>query len=150
MRRPLFALWLASLLACGVAGEPEEVASGNLVDVPDDDPEMRAAEAEARANLDGFLAELASPGPGHTLHAVKASFRDGEIVEHMWVGRGLTWDGARFHGHLANEPVDIGNMREGQEVVVDRDEVEDWMYYDDDGAIVGGYTVRVLMDRQPR
>ena len=148
-RRSAIALWIASLLACGFSGEPDEVASGNMVDVPADDPELLAAEAEARASLDAFLADLATPAPGHEAHAVKTAFFEGEIVEHMWVGE-LTWDGARFHGRIANEPVDVGNVSAGQEVVVERADVEDWMYYDEQGEIVGGYTIRVLMNRQPR
>lgn len=142
-------LWVAALLACGFAGEPDEVAEGNMVDVPADDPELLAAEAEARTTLDAFLADLESPAPGHEDHAVKTAFREGTVVEHMWVGD-LRWDGTRFHGRIANEPVDVSNVSAGQTVVVERADVEDWMYYDAAGDIVGGYTVQVLLNRQPR
>lgn len=168
--RGLLVVWLAAILACGTSGSDEasegelddqladleervaeaddEVTAGNVVDVSTDDPELRAAEAQARATLDDFIADLNDPPPGHSGHAIKTAFRDGEATEHMWVGQ-LAWDGERFTGVLDNDPVDVHNVRMGQRVTVERAEVEDWIY-DDGETMVGGYTVRVLMGRQTR
>ncbi len=157
----LFAWWCA-ILACGASGAveddepplldwnegagPDEQAAGNVVDVATDDPEMLAAQAEARRTLDTFLADLANPPPGHTGHAIKTVFYDGEVGEHMWVGN-LRWDGTRFTGTLDNTPVNVRNYQEGQTVTVERAAVEDWVYMNGE-EMVGGTTVAVLLRRR--
>jgi uncharacterized protein YegJ (DUF2314 family) len=48
---------------------------------------------------------------------------------------------------LDNDPVDLHRLRRGEALTIERDAVEDWLYFDGD-AMHGGYTVRVAMARQ--
>lgn len=126
----------------------DEVAAGNVVDVAQGDPELVAATGQAQSTLDEFIAALGAVDPSARGHAVKTTFRDGAIGEHMWVGQ-LRWDGERFHGVLDNDPVDVRNVRRGDAVVVERADVEDWLYFVGQ-EMRGGFTVRVLMERRAR
>jgi uncharacterized protein YegJ (DUF2314 family) len=60
----------------------------------------------------------------------------------------LRYDGKAFHGRLNNRPVDVRAIKLGDAVTVAPDEISDWMYVDN-GKLVGGYTIRVLVDKLP-
>lgn len=119
---------------------------GNMTLVEADDPEMMAAEKQARDTLDDFIQAMQKPSPAQSDFGVKHAFVDGETYEHMWIS-GLTYANGKFSGVLANEPGMVANVKEGDPVTIDRSEVEDWMYFDGEN-LVGGYTVKVLVSRQ--
>ena len=62
--------------------------------VPDDDPRMNAAMAEARSNVNDFIAALQTPVPGQGSFSVKMAFKDGKNGEHMWLSP-VSYDGQR-------------------------------------------------------
>jgi uncharacterized protein YegJ (DUF2314 family) len=47
---------------------------------------------------------------------------------------------------IANEP-ELEGLRLGQRVAFDKVDVSDWMYMED-GRMIGGFTTRVLLERQ--
>jgi uncharacterized protein YegJ (DUF2314 family) len=115
----------------------------NFIMVPDDDPEMQAAQAEARANWPTFLELFAEP-EGREFQ-VKASFVDGDIVEHMWV-MNLRMEGDELSGTLGNEPFNVKNIKYGDPVRLKPGEVTDWSVTEGERTY-GEYTVKVLRNR---
>ncbi|HEV2762796.1 MAG TPA: DUF2314 domain-containing protein [Pyrinomonadaceae bacterium] len=147
LMRAFVVVLLLLTLGCGAppAGEREVVRREGEADVylvRETDEEMNRAIEEARRTLTLFLAALQSPKPGRSGFSVKHPFRQGEQVEHMWVGD-VSFDGSVFRGTLDNAPRNLTNVEAGQEVEVPASQVSDWMYVED-GRLVGGYTLRVL------
>jgi uncharacterized protein YegJ (DUF2314 family) len=123
------------------AGDP------NVVGVRSEDAAMNAAMRTARSTVQTFITALKAQKPGQLEFAVKKRFSDSYGDEHMWIGD-LRYDGKAFHGRLNNRPVDVRAIKLGDAVTVAPDEISDWMYVDN-GKLVGGYTIRVLVDKLP-
>ncbi len=115
-----------------------------VIHVSENDPKMNAAIDKARASVDTFIAALQSPKPGQTGFNVKKKFEDGSKVEHIWLIQ-VTYDGTQFQGIVNNDPEMVKNVKFGQKVTVTPAEISDWMYLDN-GKMVGGETVRVLLE----
>jgi uncharacterized protein YegJ (DUF2314 family) len=113
----------------------------------DQDREMNAAMVEGHRTVPVFLAALRQPPPGSTGFAIKATFRDGAQVEHMWLHE-TQLNGDKLDGVLANDPVYVKGFTNGQRVAVGRDQIVDWSYIKD-GVLVGGHTLRVMFSRVP-
>jgi uncharacterized protein YegJ (DUF2314 family) len=105
------------------------------------DVEMNAAIADARKTVEKFIAAWQSPKTGQVSFFVKAGFVDGKKVEHMWLSQ-VQYDGTQFTGTVANEPLDLKNVKLGDSRTVLRDMISDWMFVEN-GHLVGGYTLRV-------
>jgi len=112
------------------------------------DPEMLAAEAEARRRFPEFRARFEKHLAGEQFY-VKAPFASDESHEEfMWVLVDSIRDGM-VRGELANDPESVQNLRIGDVVEVPIDQVEDWNVQDESGEMVaGGFTVKVLMKRE--
>jgi uncharacterized protein YegJ (DUF2314 family) len=115
-----------------------------VIHVSENDPKMNAAIDKARASVGTFIAALQSPKPGQTGFNVKKKFEDGGKVEHIWLDQ-VTYDGTNFEGIIANDPEMVKNVKVGQKATVAPAEVSDWMYIEN-GKLVGGETVRVLLE----
>ena len=115
--------------------------------VSDQDREMNAAMAEGRRTLPVFVEALRQPPPGSEGFSIKATFRDGDVVEHMWIHEPRA-NGDRFDGVLAGEAVLVKGLTAGQRITVGRDQIVDWSYIKD-GVLVGGHTLRVMFGRVP-
>lgn len=113
--------------------------------VKQDDPEMNAAIAKAQQTLPEFVKALQNLRPTMSGVSVKARFEDTNGSEHMWIAE-PTWDGKAISGVLANEPNWVKTVKLGDPVTVPVSELSDWKYVEQ-GKLVGGYTLRLLMER---
>ncbi len=111
----------------------------------DNDKAMDQAVAKARETLGFFLAALKAKKPDSRDFEVKKCVIDGDNVEHLWL-RDVSWDGKVFHGKVDNQPLDVANVRLGQKVTLDPQDLTDWMFVKD-GKLMGGFTTRVLYSR---
>ncbi|MHA3915763.1 DUF2314 domain-containing protein [Halovulum sp. GXIMD14793] len=110
----------------------------------EDDPEMSAASAEARKELDRFLA-FAETYSGEAALQVAFPTVSGEGYEHIWVIPFEEVEGG-FKGILEGNPQDLGDLTIGSEVRFSRDQISDWGAVIDDRGY-GYYTLRVLAPR---
>jgi uncharacterized protein YegJ (DUF2314 family) len=143
-------LLIVSRSGTALAGDPNPVTM-----VPKGDPAMTAAFAHAAAGLDGFLAKWRTPPPGADRFAVKIGLVDapgapgyafvlpGEgaasQVEWFWV-IDLHSEGATFSGRIGNDPEWLRNVSGGQTIHFTRQDIGDWMYFQN-GKIIGNATV---------
>ena len=142
-------LALALLLAAASAGTAAQQRDHNeIIKVPNQDRDMAAAIAKARATLDDFLAVWKAKPPGATEFRLKVGVKDGEQTEHFWV-QPFRVAGTGFEGTLANEPRVVRNVRNGQQITFSRSEVSDWGYVLD-GKQVGSFTICAMFKHAPK
>jgi uncharacterized protein YegJ (DUF2314 family) len=144
---------VAALLSAPPSAGPALAADPNPVPaVPKGDPAMNAAFARAAATLDAFLAAWRNPPHGAGRFAVKIGLVDTPnapgyavappgapgSIEWFWA-RDLRAEGAGFSARLANDPDMLRNVSIGQVVRFTRQDIGDWMYWQDN-KIVGNAT----------
>jgi uncharacterized protein YegJ (DUF2314 family) len=99
-----------------------------VVGVRRDDPLVLAAAGEAQRHLQEFQSAFSARKSGQTF-AVKVPFSHPGGREFMWVAVRSIADGA-VDGRLASEPVKVTELRRGEAVRVNLDDVSDWLYRD--------------------
>ncbi|HET9865214.1 MAG TPA: DUF2314 domain-containing protein [Steroidobacteraceae bacterium] len=148
MKRELaWMLVVAVLAGCGDGnGEVIEREGQPPVSmVGDDDPEMNTAIHKAQVSLDEFERRLTDPPPKQTYISLKGRFERGGVVEHIWLNQvRVVPEG--YRGNIGNEPLNIPDLRYGQEVLLPREDVSDWLAIEDD-HLIAGYSVRLLRSR---
>ncbi len=111
-----------------------------VVPVDDDDPRLKSAEAEARRRFSEF--ETAFEKKDGTNFTIKTRISIHGNYEHIWVQVDQI-TGSKIEGRLGNDPVDLGNLKLGSKVEVERAQVEDWAFLRN-GAPVGLFTIPVI------
>jgi uncharacterized protein YegJ (DUF2314 family) len=125
-----------------------------IIPVEGDNAEMNAAMDEARRRLPEFRKALEADWqrmiPVIDRPFIKAQFASAETgeVEHMWV-EVREFDGDLVIGELANDPNEIPELSQGDEVRVPSEEVSDWIYYQGEET-VGGFTLALLNRREEK
>ena len=117
-----------------------------VVGASGDDPKMLAATAEARRTWPEFVKAFRNKPENSESFAAKFPFDAPDQKEFMWV-EVVSVKGDTVVGRLGNDPVWVKDLKLGDEVKMKVSDLSDWMYLKD-GEIVGGYTVKVLMEKQ--
>lgn len=146
LKRLLLSALFAGALALPVA------AQDPTINYEQDDAAMNAAIAEAQATLPLFLANaLDAEGNGSDMALLKVGFPTVEgsatEVEHIWVAPFARREDGSFTGLLANEPVALGNLTEGDQVDFDQSMISDWHVTAPSGRYWGSFTSRVMYDQ---
>lgn len=129
-------------------GLADRAARDEIVRVPDSDPDMARAFADARADLPAFLALAAAPGPGMQGFAVKVGLPLGAASrEFFWI-TGFRQEGTQVVGQLANAPRQTPGLRQGQEVRFAQSDIVDWTFLDPARGMRGNRTACVLLRRE--
>ena len=124
---------LLGLSACGGSSSKDDVST-----LPADDPSITAARQQSQAHWSEFVASFQDQ-PTLT-HSVKASLpaKDGSR-ELIWV-HVTKIDGDTVDGTLDNDPVGDLGLKYGDEVSVDRKQIDDWAVFDNGKVVLGGYS----------
>jgi uncharacterized protein YegJ (DUF2314 family) len=138
---------LLSLLLASVACEAQNIVQqrGDVYSVRPRDPAMEAAMDRARATLPVFNRYVERAAKDGLDPRLKAEFRHGDEVEHMWVGD-LTFDGRVYRGTLRNRPLTLPNVRQGDRVAISPERVSDWSVIVE-GTPLGNFTTLVIRGR---
>ncbi|WBU90601.1 DUF2314 domain-containing protein [Cellulophaga omnivescoria] len=126
--------------------------SDNNIFFAKQDDEMSLAFKKAQETFKYFWREMyweyRRVIPGLDLAIVKFPFEQtfkGEsepTIEHMWV-RNISFDGENITGVLANNPMQLTNVTEGDTVSCSRSKISDWMFATL-GKTYGGFTIHTL------
>ncbi|AIM60135.1 DUF2314 domain-containing protein [Cellulophaga lytica] len=126
--------------------------SDNNIFFAKQDDEMSLAFKKAQETFKYFWREMyweyRRVIPGLDLAIVKFPFEQtfkGEsepTIEHMWV-RNISFDGENITGVLANNPMQLTNVAEGDTVSCSRSKISDWMFATS-GKTYGGFTIHTL------
>ncbi|MGJ5819444.1 DUF2314 domain-containing protein [Paludibaculum fermentans] len=118
-----------------------------VIPMQSDDPRLLAAEAEARSRFHEFESAFNSNSNGGSHFSVKTMITRGDNSEHIWVDV-TRIEGETLLGLLGNEPVDLGDLKLGSEVSLDRSQVEDWAIMRG-GELIGAFTLTALQNAHP-
>ena len=112
-------------------------------EIPDNDPRMKAAVAEARLRFPEFRAAFQARKPGGH-YAVKAPITRDDNTEYIWM-EVIGLEPEYIHGTLANDPVKLGGLKIGDRVEVPIAELNNWMCLDADNEEPRGmFTVKIV------
>ena len=134
-------LWIAAGLFMSQIVCADKVKD-HMVLVKAEDQEMNAAIQRAQSTLDDFLKVFAKPPKGATGFKLKVKISYANGKEHMWVTP-FKRDGTSFVGILADEPMYVTSVKNGDVIRFTRSDISDWGYVLD-GKQQGSYTVCVL------
>jgi uncharacterized protein YegJ (DUF2314 family) len=150
MRTLLFLLFLALLIfSCkerntSSLGDP-------ILHMSQSDETLNAIAQNVRETLPAFMRKQQAPAPGERDFMIKYPFETGEDsgfgYEHIWLGEIHFRDG-RYYGKVINQPYYAGGLKQGDITPFNTDDISDWMYIRD-GKIVGGLSVKYLIERIP-
>jgi uncharacterized protein YegJ (DUF2314 family) len=113
-----------------------------VTDVADDDPEMRAAIAKARASLPEFWKVFDERARGESDFCLKVKITDANGTEHFWLGHLKRQDG-KLYGIISNDPQIVRCVKLGQWMPIHENDITDWLYLRD-GKMVGNHTLRAM------
>ncbi|MBB3209730.1 uncharacterized protein YegJ (DUF2314 family) [Rhodopirellula rubra] len=130
---------VARLLTPGAYEELSLPDNAPVIPIADDAPEMRAAIATAQQRWPEFADafqqrashDKADDGPSFV---VKAKITAGDSTEFIWVDV-IGLEPKFVHGHLANDPVALGDLKLGSQVEFPIEDVCDWCYEKDDEPV---------------
>ncbi len=118
----------------------------NVVGFDKKDTEMKEAIARAQKELPVFIKTLNNPSKNQEMFGVKGRFESKEKdVEYIWVAIVKYQDG-KFYGITMNKPLHILGMPKESKVILEKEDIYDWFYYEND-KMIGGYTNKVAEQR---
>lgn len=113
------------------------------------DKDMQKAVEEARRRWPEFVEAFSKRREGQVF-IVKAPVTVGESTEYIWI-KVIGLEPEFIHGHLANQPVSLGDLKKGSQVEVALTDLNDWAFEPHEGdELVGLFTQAVIMAAQPR
>ena len=146
------ALAAALLISCGGQSVPfRQPARATTLHLDESDDEILRIALNARNTLNVFFRHLNTPDAGERNFSVKYALPvdgGGDVdVEQIWIGNIGFRDGG-FYGTVASTPVYLTSLGRGDRVGFSAEAVTDWMFTRN-GRIVGGYSIRYLLERIP-
>ncbi len=109
------------------------------------DPELDAAITQARDSLSMFVEKIATAHADRTIVAVKVRFYPPDnLPQDIWVD-GVTYTDGIFHGNMGDDIPSL-RLKFGQKITIEEKDILDWMIVQD-GKLIGGYTIRLAMQR---
>ncbi len=114
----------------------------STVSIDSRDPKLLVAEERAKETWSDFVRAFREKKG--SAFALKGRITEGRNAEYLWLNV-TAIDATKAHGKLDNEPtVAASRLKLGQDLHIDIKDVDDWLYLDEGGRWVGGYTVKVL------
>lgn len=115
-----------------------------------ENPKMIEAFKKAQETFKYFWRELSWEYrriiPGLDVACVKLAFTqevDNEtIVEHMWINN-INFDGEKIYGILVNDPNELTNVSNGDEVEIPINQISDWLFAIG-GRAYGAFTIQAM------
>ncbi|KFF05484.1 DUF2314 domain-containing protein [Flavobacterium reichenbachii] len=115
-----------------------------------ENPKMIEAFQKAQETFKYFWRELSWEYrriiPGLDVACVKVAFTqeiDNEtVVEHMWINE-INFDGENIYGILVNDPGELTNVSNGDEVAIPINQISDWLFASQ-GKTYGGFTIQAM------
>ncbi len=137
----------AALLSGNPIGELQKTMEVPMIEIDSNHPAMKRAVEEAKQRLPEFLTAV-EEGRG-SCHSIKAPITVDDVTEFIWIT--LTCiEGGRVYGQIGNNPVNLGSLRLGSNVVVPVEDIVDWMHLDEQGHPVGGFSLKAIQAAQKK
>lgn len=139
---------LAPLLVLGLLPACEDPQTSSATRTVSD-PAMTAAISEGRATFSEFLRAFRSPEEGWGSFQVRHGYtNEAGFDANIWLDlQSVGADGLLHCIVPEDEDERTIQFEPGQELTTEPSSINDWLFIDHRGTFVGGYTLRVTMDR---
>ena len=134
------------VLSCNSNKKTEKENEPKIFDVFENDTEMNKITEKAVQTLDSFDVALKNKTSEFSFFALKKKFEEDGNVEHIWIGSVQSKGNRKYVGVIDNLPKKIKSVKLGDTVVINKNEISDWMYIKN-SELHGGYTIRLLRER---
>jgi uncharacterized protein YegJ (DUF2314 family) len=119
-----------------------------VIEIAEDDPRMAEAVEDAKRRWPEFIQAFAERiDLEDERYIVKAEFTEHGQSEFMWVSV-TQIEGDLVTGVLMNDPHELVGVHRGQNVTIQAEQLNDWLYPLADGDAAGGFTLKVLSNRE--
>lgn len=126
----------------------ENVISDKIIEVKLSDDEINEAINKAKASFSQFDKAIKATGNNYKKFMLKRGFISEFGVEHIWlVDVRYNSDKNKFIAMVANDPIHAQEIKSGDFIEVDKNEISDWLFFDNDDFTYGGYTLQILRNR---
>jgi uncharacterized protein YegJ (DUF2314 family) len=119
--------------------------STQVVIVQQDDNEMNTAIFNAKNSLSKFDSALSSKNSDYSSFALKVRFAYDNNGEHIWLNH-IIMHNREYIGIVNNQPEYISNLKLGDTIKINKNDISDWMYIDND-ILRGAFTIKLLRKR---
>lgn len=126
-------------------GKVERENEPDIIGVASDDSGMNLAIEKAKQSIANFDVALKSNNPKFTNFSVKKPYQTESGHEHIWISD-VVLKGDKYLGIIGNTPEYTNEIKLGDTVLVDKSEISDWMYIEEN-KLRGGYTIRALRNK---
>ncbi|NJC95067.1 MAG: hypothetical protein C3F07_17010 [Anaerolineales bacterium] len=131
---PILLIFVVFVTSCG--------SSSSLAGTPVTDEEFDAAVKEAHGTLGTLRTALLSPRDSYIFVGLKVRFTGDGIYEDIWTEPVDYFDGY-FTTRMIDGVLIDSNLNADRLVTVPLDKVLDWVIVEEDGHLIGGYTIRL-------
>jgi len=108
------------------------------------DTDVIQAKEQAQSKMDYFILSLDNQDYAC---GIKTFFDDENKKEHMWIIVN-NYSNGKFYGILVNDPEVVTNYVKGDEIVVAKENVEDWVIFDkDENIIEGNFLAKIIENK---
>jgi uncharacterized protein YegJ (DUF2314 family) len=140
--KTLFVVCLLFTVSCRPS-TPTPVPVSTFIDP---DPEFEEAVRQAQNTLQVFRQAFLAPKPGYTLMSLKIRFANDGETEDMWTEPVLILDNVYTVRMVEGVTLKQGIHPE-RLVDVKLQDIVDWVILQEDGKVIGGYTLRLEYER---
>jgi len=126
-------------------GKVERENEPDIIGIESHDSEMNYAIEKAKLNIESFDSALKSNNPKFINFSVKKPFKTESGNEHIWISD-VVLKGNKYLGIIGNTPEYTNEIKLGDTVLVQKSELSDWMYIDEN-KLRGGYTIRAMRNK---
>jgi uncharacterized protein YegJ (DUF2314 family) len=142
--KTLFILCLLFTASCS----PSAPTPAQISTFTDSDPELEEAVRQAQNTIHTFRQALLSPQSSYSLASLKIRFENNGETEDMWTEPIFIFDEVYTVRMIEGVTLKPGIHPE-RLVDVGLQDIVDWMILQEDGKLIGGYTLRLEYERMP-
>ncbi len=117
----------------------------DVVEVDKDDPTLAAATEEAKRRWPEWIAAWNEKKEGRVCAVLVTLRARGTAGEQMWM-KVDSFSGRSVSGKLTKAPYGHTGKKQGDRVTAEVADVQDWMYQDEGGPMVGAFTEKAIAE----
>lgn len=137
-------LILLILISCS-NDQRDSIKTQKTYDFENKDVEMNNAIQLAKDNIDIFINALKSGKESQSNFSLKKPFETPFGHEHIWINN-IEINKGTFLGRVDNVPEDIPDLKQGDIIEIELEEITDWYFFEND-TLVGGETIKLIRNR---
>lgn len=126
-------------------GKVERENEPDIIGIESDDSEMNYAIEKAKLNIENFDSALKSNNSKFINFSIKKPFKTESGNEHIWISD-VVLKRDKYLGTIGNTPEYTNEIKLGDTVLVQKSEISDWMYIEEN-KLRGGYTIRAMRNK---